>query len=216
MPVQALQFQAMPYRTLSDNYSACACSLSLSTMLLCSIFYKYVSLTELPGIVSRMSLEQQADASASNARTSFASHVNRRTRRTNGIWLQFSCSTKCTASCSLERHDLRLRRSCVIGSSIHSAGALRRKHLMEARASRARRLRHLSDGTEVVLPPLEEHKIQLDRLDLNADELGPLYPLAGPFHVFLSHNWKHGYARDRKRKLMLPVRFQQFRVWHRL
>ena len=56
-----LQLQAMPYRDTFDNYLALSCSLSLSVMLLCTIFYKYVSFTELPTIVERMSIEQRTD-----------------------------------------------------------------------------------------------------------------------------------------------------------
>ena len=56
-----LQLQAMPHRIMFDNYLAIACSLSLTVMLLCTIFYKYVSLTELPGIRDRMSLELKND-----------------------------------------------------------------------------------------------------------------------------------------------------------
>ena len=35
-----LQLQVMPYRSLMDDYLALGCSLSLSVMLLCTIFYK--------------------------------------------------------------------------------------------------------------------------------------------------------------------------------
>ena len=56
-----IQLQAMPYRNPLDNYVALAASFSLQLMLLCIIFYKYASLTELPDVQDRMSLEQRGD-----------------------------------------------------------------------------------------------------------------------------------------------------------
>ena len=51
-----LQLQAMPFRDIFENYLAVTCSLSLSTVMLCTIFYKYLGLTELSEINARMSL----------------------------------------------------------------------------------------------------------------------------------------------------------------
>ena len=42
----ALQLIAMPYKAHLDNFLAVSCSLSLTVMLLCTIFYKYTTLTE--------------------------------------------------------------------------------------------------------------------------------------------------------------------------
>ena len=56
-----MQTHALPYRQDFDDYLALGCSLSLTMILLCTIFYKYVALTELPGIRSRMSRELKAD-----------------------------------------------------------------------------------------------------------------------------------------------------------
>ena len=42
-----LQLQVMPYRSLMDDYLALGCSLSLSVMLLCTIFYKAPSASDL-------------------------------------------------------------------------------------------------------------------------------------------------------------------------
>ena len=53
--------QAAPYRKLHDDYLALACSLGLTCLLLCAIFYKFASLTELPDVQARMSIEQRAD-----------------------------------------------------------------------------------------------------------------------------------------------------------
>jgi len=44
----ALQLQVMPYRKRVDDHLALGCSLSLSVMFLCTIFYKYASLLQLP------------------------------------------------------------------------------------------------------------------------------------------------------------------------
>ena len=57
----AIQLQAMPYRKRVDDILALACSLSLSVMFLCTIFYKYASLVQLPDIRDRMSIEQRDD-----------------------------------------------------------------------------------------------------------------------------------------------------------
>ena len=57
----ALQIQIMPYARAVDNYMALSCSISLTVLLLCSIFYKYLRLTELPDMQVRMSNEQIDD-----------------------------------------------------------------------------------------------------------------------------------------------------------
>ena len=56
-----IQLQAMPYRSKIDNWIALSCSLLLSVILLCSIFYRYESFLELPDIRAIMSLEQRSD-----------------------------------------------------------------------------------------------------------------------------------------------------------
>ena len=55
-----IQAQSTPFMSRADNFLALACSLSLSVMFLCTIFYKNATLTELPAIRDRMSLEQRA------------------------------------------------------------------------------------------------------------------------------------------------------------
>jgi hypothetical protein len=71
----------------------------------------------------------------------------------------------------------------------------------ELRAARARRLIYLTDDSEVLLPklpPLE--KLLPDVYPYLEDDGYPMsVPQAGPFHVFLSHNWeqcvtKHAHA----------------------
>ena len=59
-----MQLQVMPFKNQIDGYLALGCSLSLSVILLCIIFYKYTVLTELPAIVKRMSVEQRDDSPA--------------------------------------------------------------------------------------------------------------------------------------------------------
>ena len=54
------QAQVTPFISRTDNFLALACSLSLAVMFLCTIFYKNATLTELPAIRHRMSLEQRA------------------------------------------------------------------------------------------------------------------------------------------------------------
>lgn len=56
-----IQLLAFPYKGKFDNYIASASSMALCVMLLCVVLYKYSSLTELPGIESRMSQELRTD-----------------------------------------------------------------------------------------------------------------------------------------------------------
>jgi hypothetical protein len=78
----------------------------------------------------------------------------------------------------------------------------RRERLNNERLKSARRLRHLKDsertkrGSEVLLDKLPSGVAKeklLKKLHPNTpdSELG-LIPHAGPFHIFLSHNWQHG------------------------
>jgi hypothetical protein len=78
----------------------------------------------------------------------------------------------------------------------------KQRHRAEVRAARARRLRYLRDGKhgrtgeEVTLDKLlnsSEKQELLKKLHPRTpkSDLG-LIPHAGPFHVFLSHNWLHG------------------------
>jgi hypothetical protein len=78
----------------------------------------------------------------------------------------------------------------------------------EQRAARARRLRFLRDDKEVVLAQLPSLERQLRRVYPPSKPLPPSAPGAGPFHLFLSHNWAHGQSAMRivKNRLreMLP------------
>ena len=66
-----MQSQAAPYRNQFDNSLALSCSFSLSTLLLCCIFYKILSLTELEAMQARMSIEQRDDFSIGAAMLTF-------------------------------------------------------------------------------------------------------------------------------------------------
>jgi hypothetical protein len=74
----------------------------------------------------------------------------------------------------------------------------------QLRSARARRLLYLVDDQEVILPKLPP----LDELlpiiyPIGADKV-PTRPHAGPFHVFLSHNWEQC-ARHRHTTATPPV-----------
>ena len=56
-----LQLEAMPYKEIIDDYLSVICNLLLTVMFLVVIFYKYVTLTEMPDIYDRMSREQRDD-----------------------------------------------------------------------------------------------------------------------------------------------------------
>jgi uncharacterized membrane protein YjfL (UPF0719 family) len=62
-----IQSQAHPYKNHFDNVLALGCSFSLSVLLLCCIFYKYLSLTELEDMQSRMSIELRTDFTVAGA-----------------------------------------------------------------------------------------------------------------------------------------------------
>ena len=119
-----LQLQAMPHRITFDNYLAIACSLSLTVMLLCTIFYKYVSLTELPGIRDRMSLELKNDYKVQGVVLSAIFIVC--------VFGGLVFSALITAE-QVREERVRQQR--------------------EARAAKARRLRWKADDTEVILGP---------------------------------------------------------------
>jgi len=163
----ALQLQVMPYRKRVDDHLALGCSLSLSVMFLCTIFYKYASLVQLPDIRDRMSIKQRSDFAI------------------EGLLLTI------------------IFIGCVFGALGFSAVLLilqlkqdLRERQDKARAARARRLRLLKNGAEVLLDTLLSGAAKdelLKKLHPNTpdSELG-LIPHAGPFHIFLSHNWQHG------------------------
>ena len=54
------QLQARPYKHQSDNYLAIASSFALLMVFICSILYKYDSLTATDDLREKMSIEQEA------------------------------------------------------------------------------------------------------------------------------------------------------------
>ena len=56
-----IQLQAHPYKNKSDDYLAAASSFSMTMVFLCSIVYKYASLTDTQDVQAKMSSEQKAD-----------------------------------------------------------------------------------------------------------------------------------------------------------
>lgn len=132
-----VQLQVVPYQDLLDDYLARACSLSIVVMLLCCNYYKLSSLIELPDIHNRLSRELKVDYTVPGLILS-------------GVFV-----------------------TCILGTLVFSAlllmfqlGKERHTQLQMDRAAKARRLRYISNGAEVVPSQL------LWR---------------GHFHLFLSH-----------------------------
>jgi hypothetical protein len=122
MILLTLQLQSAPYRHSHDNLLALVCSLSLASMLLMCIFYKYANFTELPDIHDRMSLElkNDYDVVALVISAIFIASVFAAIFFATFIFL------------------------------IHMAEERSRKH-RDARAAQARRLRSAADGIEIEL-----------------------------------------------------------------
>ena len=77
------------------------------------------------------------------------------------------------------------------------------------RSRQARRLRYTKDRAVVTLGPLPQLQSYIQGEKLQYGETPEVQiPHAGPFHVFLSHNWKHGQEAMRiiknRLKEMLP------------
>ena len=56
-----IQLQAQPYKNATDDYLATASSFGLLMVFICSIFFKYTSLTDTEDIQDKMSIEQKGD-----------------------------------------------------------------------------------------------------------------------------------------------------------
>jgi len=56
-----IQLQAKPYKNDSDDYLASSASFGLLMVFVCSIFFKYTSLTDTEAIQDKMSIEQKSD-----------------------------------------------------------------------------------------------------------------------------------------------------------
>ena len=56
-----IQLQAKPYKHATDDYLATASSFGLLMIFICSIFFKYTTLTDTQDIKDKMSIEQKGD-----------------------------------------------------------------------------------------------------------------------------------------------------------
>jgi hypothetical protein len=79
--------------------------------------------------------------------------------------------------------------ACILVENIRRDEEQRKREL---RSARARRLLYIDEGKEVLLPKLPPLEKVLPAVYPRADERGypPSVPCAGPFHLFLSHNWE--------------------------
>jgi hypothetical protein len=179
-----LQLQAMPFRTLHSNYLACGCNLSLSVMFLCTIFYKYSSgLTELPNIDARMSTEQRDDFRLAN----FA------------LELTFFVAVF----------------GALLGSAFLLTVQLAKEEAARAReerAGKARRLRWLANGHEVVLGEPVVFGTLVDE-SRSATSVARPSAVALQYHLFLSHVWSTGQDQMRIVKTRLHEMLPDARVF---
>jgi hypothetical protein len=78
----------------------------------------------------------------------------------------------------------------------------RRLRDLHERTKKARRLRDLQTDEEVTLQKLTPLDKLLPQLHPHTEHEG-IIPRAGPFHIFLSHNWQHGQSAMRIVKVRL-------------
>jgi len=78
----------------------------------------------------------------------------------------------------------------------------RRLRDLKERTTKARRLRYLLSDEEVTLKALKPLNTLLPQLHPHTEHEGTI-PRAGPFHIFLSHNWQHGQSAMRIVKVRL-------------
>ena len=126
-----LLLQAMPYRSSFHNYLALGCSLALTVLLQCTIFYKYQSLIELPNIAARMSHEQVDDYEVPGVLLS-------------GLFIASVFGALAFSAVLL----------------VIQVGKEHRQRLREARTAKARRLSWAADGTEVELGEPVLHPVE--------------------------------------------------------
>ena len=163
-----IQLQARPYVNRSDDYLATASSFCLLMVFFCSVIYKYAALTDTQDLREKMSTEQKADYLVSSVTLSAVLLMS------------------------------------ILGSIVFS-GVLAVVQI-SATLKKQAQLRRLMFCTEELAVPVPydfvrdstalEHMVNsgLYKKSIDggiAEEAWPL-PTAGPFHVFLSHNWKHG------------------------
>jgi hypothetical protein len=56
-----LQMQVAPFKSLADNFLATGCSFALLIFFACCVMFKIATLTEVPDLRERMSIEQRSD-----------------------------------------------------------------------------------------------------------------------------------------------------------
>ena len=167
-----LQLMTSPFRSRADGFMAAACSLALTVLFNICLLYKYGALTQLEDLQERMTPELLK----------------------NYVVPYVSLSAILFGTCLSAFVVLAL-----IVTQIAGAEAVRRAF--------ARRLFYCESGEEVRAP--EQFIASAERREKMLRE-GKLYgkdsagrmikqplPTAGPFHVFLSHNWKHGQQKMR-------------------
>jgi len=160
-----LQVQVGPYTDTSADFLANGCSFALLVFFLCCIAFKVGTLTELSAVQDVLSKELASDFRTSNLALS--------------VTLFASAAFALVASFAILVVQIRME-------------AHRRR--FEMRAARARRLRYLDGDEEVILPQRPALETLLQHVYPSKDGLPADAPGAGPFHLFLSHNWAHGQA----------------------
>ena len=173
-----VQMQARPYANASDDFLACAASFCLQMLFFCSVIYKYAALTDGEDLQKMMSREQREGYSISSSALTLVLYMS------------------------------------VLGTLVLAGSlAVRKVRLSREMLSERRQLRFVRSKKLVELEPLSGprsfHHHATTRLHemissgLYARDAGgviraarPL-PTAGPFHIFLSHNWKHGQEKMR-------------------
>ena len=166
----AIQLTVSPFHSPLDDFMAVVCSLALTMLFVICLLYKFDALTQLEDVQAVMSSELQG-----KYLMSFVSF--------SGI-----LSATCT-------------------SAFFALGAIALKVAKDQTMlhMRDRRLRFVNSHVLVIVPPeYEECKKRLHlihgalyRKDSEGRVQASPLPTKGPFHVFLSHNWKHGQAKMR-------------------
>ena len=172
------QVQASPFVNMSDDLLASSLSFCVVVCFLCCYAFKDAALTGLEAIQDKMSIEQK------------------------DLYV-------------LDQDTLTVVMMCVVIAALVISAVIFAFQLAAeaARAKQVRRLLHNKTNEQV---NISQHYMkgsrQLQALInsglYRAGATGTAAPRAGPFHVFLSHNWKHGQAEMRivKERLreMLP------------
>ncbi len=168
------QLQVQPFTNMFDGYLATTCSFSLVVIFLCAYAFKEAMLLDLPDIQDKMSLEQ-LDVYVLN-------------HQTLTFLLLIHVFGAILASAVLFMVQLA-----------HEG----RRLAKEARTAKARRLRVLADGSEVIAP-----KLSTDHLPEWAASKNIL-----PNYLFLSHNWAQGQSDMRIVKQRLLEMVPDFRIF---